>query len=598
MKKVLFYAEPHPVRNYFSEFFDPAIKFFEMGSHVNFSDIEWRLFSNSYVLDEICNHFSQNEKNKSLDLFKHFNDKEIEHAISELLIYPDDDDDEKITSLLNQWSDSEIALRNGLVTGNNALSVFYESILRKIHKKFKFTHIILWSENGAVRSFCKKNNVHVLHMELGPTRIPYQETLVIDPFGTNANSSLANLELLDSDDVDSYLWASDFSKVNSLSVKEFYPSRGGVVYAENLTGNLFCTPDRVLFEQKFSDEKFKEDITFIENYVIVSLQLADDLNTINHSEFNGPKDFIEEIVPKLLALGINVCIKRHPGANQRIFNLVKELEAVEEAKKISEKVLILPANMSQKDFILFSKKSKALISINSSVCFESWIIGVPGLIFGNSIFNFNNDLKKLSEDFINGGPLINNENLIDSIKKRVSYSLNNYFIPNNNFVLSKALAKIVTECSVEERSEYLKWLRKEINIFELLLDEKIVDLNHKIGDKPGIDYYGEMAAALPNDGIYEHSIDDIKITSREVFLRGWVISKQTQPTSIFIEYAGELFIGFMVSRDDVKNHFPYAGNKPGFEIKEKPTSFDKKVDSLNLYIYGSDKKCRCITIEL
>lgn len=597
MKKVLFYADPHPVRNYFSEFYGPAMKFFEIGSNINFSDFEWKLFSNSFVLDEIAQYFSKSENHKNLSLFKSITQENTDEAISDKLIYPDDIDDIKIRNMLNEWNESEISLRNGLVLGNNALTLFYQSMLRKVYKKFQFTHVVLWSENGAVRSFCQKNNIQVLHMELGPTRSPYQETLMIDPFGTNANASLIDLKTIETQGIDSYLWASDFSKINTISTKEIYPCRGPVIKVENCSGEIYCSPDDTSYVQKLSDDQFTDNIFLIENYVIVSLQLADDLNTINHSNFNNPKDFIEEIVPSLIALGFNVCIKRHPGANQRVFNLIKEIEAIESAIKISEKIIILPASMSQKDFILFSKKAKAIISINSSVCFESWIMNIPGLIFGDSIFNFNNDLKKLSADFIQGGSLINDKAFIDSIKSRVNYSLNNYLIPNNNFVLSKSLAKIITGCSAANRQDYLIWARNNLDIIEMIMDEKIVEVSDKIGDKPGIDYYAEMAAATPNDGIYEYSIDENQIGSREFFLRGWLVSKKTQPLSVFIEYYGELFIGDMVCRDDVRKHFPYAGYNPGFEFREKISSLKNNSKSINLYIFGADKKCRYITIS-
>lgn len=598
MKKVLFYAEPHPIRNTFSEFLPPALKFFEMASHVNFSDIEWRLFSNSYVLNEVVERLSQIENNLHIDMFKGLSQSETEKKLSNFLIYPDHDDDLKIKNLLKKWDEDEIKIRNGLVIGSSVLSIFYESLLRKVYKEFQFTHVVLWSENGAVRNFCKKNGIQVLHMELGPTRAPYQETLMIDPFGTNANASLTDLDISSSNGVNSYLWASDFSKSNSISTKEIYPSLGFHTLVENSAGKFYCTPNNVTCIQSSIDDNSEENTILLDNYVIVSLQLTDDLNTINHSSFEGPRNFIEKIVPRLLDLGMNVCIKRHPGAAYRVFNLVKELEAIEYAKTLSEKVIILPADMQQKDFILFSKRAKAVISINSSVCFESWIMGVPGLIFGDAIFNFNQDLSKLSNDFLQGGDLINDANFTNSIKSRIKTSLNHYFIPNNIFVLSKALAKIVTDCSAKNKKEYLHWISENLDIFEMLMDEKVVEVSNKIGEKPGIDYYAEMAAALPNDEFYQYSLDDFKIINREILLRGWVISKETKPLSVFIEFDGNLLISNMVCRDDVKTHFPYVNYDPGFEVREKLDSSKITSNSLNLYIYGADQKCRCITISI
>lgn len=597
MKKILFFAEPHPLRNTFSEFLPPAFKFFEMASHVNFLDIEWRIFSNSYVLNELAEHFSQIENNLNIGSFKGLSQIEIERKIIESLVYPDYEDDKKIKKLLNKWDEDEIDVRNGIVLGNTVLSIFYESLLRKVFSEFQFTHLVLWSENGAARNFCKKNGISILHMELGPTRAPYQETLMIDPFGTNANASLTDLDIYSRQGVNSYLWASDFSSSNTLSTKEIYPTLGTYTSMETSEGVYLCSPKDVTCIRPFNLEKNEDNITYLDNYVIVSLQLTDDLNTINHSHFKNPSHFIKEIVPRLLALGFKVCIKRHPGAVHRIFNLVKELEAINYAKSLSPEIFILPSEMQQKDYILFSKGAKAVISINSSVCFESWIIGVPGLIFGDAIFNFNQEISQLSNDFLNGGSLIDNVELINNIKLKIAHSLNNYFIPNNIFVLSKTMAKIVADCSVKSKQEYLEWLRENIDIFEMLFEEKVFEVSNSIGEKPDIDYYAEMATALPNDNFYQYSIDDLKIINREIHLRGWVISQGTKPLSVFIEYAGNLLISSMTCRDDVKSHFPYVDYNPGFEIRENVNSKDLKGNSLNIYIYGSDNKCRCITVN-
>ncbi len=598
MKKILFFAEPHPLRNTFSEFLPPALRFFEMASHADFFDIEWRIFSNSYVLDELTEHYSQIENNLNIDMFNGFSQSEIEDKISEKLIFPNPEDDNKIKTLLNNWDESEINVRNGIVLGNTALSIFYESLLRKAFIKFQFSHIILWSENGAVRNFCKKNGINVLHMELGPTRAPYQETFMIDPFGTNANASLPELGNFLEQDVNSYLWASDFSANNILSTKEIYPTIGYSISMESSEGHYHCSPNDISCISPPDFEGSEDNILYLKNYVIVSLQLTDDLNTINHSIYNNPLHFIQDIVPKLLALGYNVCIKRHPGSVHKVFNLVKELEAVKYAQSLSSKVFILSSVMEQKDYILFSKQAKAVISINSSVCFESWILGVPGLIFGDSIFNFKQEVSRLSHDFVNGGSLIDDVNLISNIKHKVTHSLNNYFIPNNTFVLSKTLAKIVVDCNVESKKGYLEWLRENINIFEMLYEEKVIEIGKSIGEKPDIDYYSEMATALPNDNFYQYSIDDLKIVNREIHLRGWIISQQTRPLSVFIEYAGNLLISSMSCRDDVKSHFTYVDYNAGFEIKENINSKGMKERSLNIFVYGSDNKCRCISINI
>lgn len=594
MKRILFYVEPHPIRNYFSDFIDPAILFFEIASHKNFTGIDWKIFSNSFILDDMSQRLIDNRDNiESLSSKEYLSlsNSDILDVIKNKIIYPEVDDDIKIRSLLKMWDENEIQTRNDLVLGIGDITIFYESVLKRIKNKFDFTHIVLWSENGAVRNFCDKAGIEVIHMELGPTRLPFQETIVIDPLGTNANSSLCrNRRPQIKESIDSALWTTDFSKKNNLSVKELYLSPGNIIEAEHISGDVFLTTD--------GDFSGAEETVFIDNFVVVTLQLTDDLNTINHSKYKTPKEYLQEILPKLLAMGYKVLIKRHPGAIHRIFNLIKELEALEYAKKLSGKVYILPATMVQKEFIILSKNARAILSINSSVSFEAWIIGVPGLIFGNAVFDIDNKLTKLSEDFINGGDLLYNLDYINCIKEDVAYSLNHYLLPKNIFVLSTVLMRVVNSYNKKYEPNFIKWLFHEIDVFEILLNEKILDIESNLSSKSYLDFNKEIANAIPNDGFYQYSIDECYHDNKKLLLRGWAISTKVSVHMIFLEFAGGIHISQMVERPDVKQHFPYAANNSGFEMREEMNRKAMNVKNNKLYIYGSDGICRYIEITL
>lgn len=597
MKKVLFYVEPHPIRNYFSEFMDPGYFFYEIASHKNFSGIDWKIFSNSFVLNEISERAIKLEEERAVSTQDTSSDKDknLSDKINDKLIYPEQEDEYKIRSFLREWGEEEILARNELVLGNGTLCDYYQSLLAKLFITYNFTHVVLWSENGAVKNFCEKAGISVIHMELGPTRLPFQETILIDPSGTNANSSLCQCDRpYFTESVDSALWTTDFSKNNNVTTKEFYLTPGGVIAAENRQGEQFLIAEDSTLQS--IDEM--HNITYIKNYVIVSLQLADDLNTLNHSKFSNPKNFLEFIVPKLLAMGYNVLIKRHPGSKVRIFNLTRELEAIDYAKNLADNVYILPGEMKQKEFVLLSKNAQAILSINSSVSFESWLMGTPGLVFGNAVFDTHEKLLTFSHDFISGGNLLKDERQIDSIKNDISYSLNNFFLPKNIFVLADALAKIVSFYDKNRHPNFVKWLYNHVDIFSLLLQEKLSDIDEKIGVKPGIDFYKEMENALPNEGKYQYRVDEFYVKNTELLLRGWLTSESARAEMIFIEYAGYIYCADKTARPDVKKHFPFAEVNSGFTIRNKVNELNDNIKEGRLYIYGSDKQCRFVEISL
>ncbi|MFT4271333.1 MAG: hypothetical protein QM578_10005 [Pantoea sp.] len=595
MKKILFYVEPHPIRNYFNEFMQPGLFFFEIASQNNFLIQDWKIFSNSFVLDEMLDMLLDPEgvaqSNPDFPIGKR-------DSIQERFIYPDEEDESTIRSLLKEWDENEILVRNNLVLGKGELSEYYESILNKIFQTYKFTHLVLWSENGAVRNFCQKNGISVIHMELGPTRLPFQETILIDPSGTNANASfcMTKYENLKGP-IDSTLWMTDFSKKNNINVHELYLSLSSAVDVENKSGATSIVTEREFLESKktsLTDPLLK----FLDNYVIVSLQLTDDLNTINHSDFRTPKEFLEYVCPRLLSLGYNILIKRHPGSPSRVFNLIKEVEAIEYAKNLSENIYILPMHMEQKDFLLLSKNSRALLSINSSVCFESWIIGVPGLILGDAVFDVGGSIRTLSDDFINGGALLADLTYVNKIKESISYSLNHYFIPRSSFVISEVLSRIVLSFNAKKNDDFVKWMHDEVDIFDILLNEKIKGVEKNLSNKPDIDFYKEIKNSSENNGYYHFNIDEFHLRNNEFILRGWAIAEKTEALVIFSELNGEIIFSEMVERADVKKHFPFAALNSGFDMRVQIKDKMRLVTGGRLFIYGSDKKCRYLEISM
>lgn len=166
--RVLFYADPHPIRNGFFEFNEAAHRMHAMASEAAFAEIDWRLFSNQYILGDVAT-----------------------KGDAARLIWPTTEESECISSFLQEWNQEAIAARTDLVRGEGPAADFYRAVLGRIKDEFDFTHVVLWSENGAVRRFAAGAGVGVIHAELGPIRSPFKKTIYFDPFGTNANACLA-----------------------------------------------------------------------------------------------------------------------------------------------------------------------------------------------------------------------------------------------------------------------------------------------------------------------------------------------------------------------------------------------------------------------
>ncbi len=600
MKKVLFFVEPHPIRNIFVEFITPGDMFAKIASHENFDGIEWRIFSNKYILDLMIEHFVNDDHTVDF-IYPHElsgTDLEKKEALVDFknkLIYPSNEDHKKICSFLDEWDGDGILSRNTLVDGVGEISLYYESLLEKIHAEYQFTHIVLWSENGAVKQFCSKFDVQSLHFELGPTRLPFQDTILIDPQGTNGNATICTEKVIKSDNaISTNLWMSDFSNKGYLSVLESYLAPSNTHSVENLHGESLILTDIGYSGNVTAEIKLKAN--FIDNYVVICLQLADDLNTLNHSKYANPLEFLDDVVPKVISLGYNVIIKRHPGAPGRIFNLVKEVEAIEHAKSLSDKVLVLHPDTTSEDFLAITKNSRVVISINSSVSCESWILGTPGLILGNAAYDINNSIKNLSIDFLQGGNLLDNEEYLIRVRDDIKFSLNHYFMPRNQYLLSEVLAKVVNEYSASSSKSYVQWLKDNVDIFEIMMKEKLLIMNNNISKYEKVDTALLADTAIPNESFYSITIEEFKCTQNEFIISGWAEADGVSVIKVFIEYENEYLFAESFERPDVEQAYQSINSGAGFKISEQIHAEFVYKDNVKLYIYGSDLRCRYINI--
>lgn len=521
-KKVLVYAEPHPIRNSFTEFLDVAKFMSQALATIAGDELDWRVFSNKYVLDEL----------------------EKIAICQDKTLYPTPEEQQHIDSKLEEWTTEQIALRQELISGNGILSEFYVGILERISSVFEFDAILLWSENGAVRNYASHLKIPVLHMELGPTRAPFPETCYIDCSGTNGSVSLNNFDISaypEGNVVCSETWISleELRKKNTVSV----------------------------FEHGLSAKKRTRWITD-RNYVVVALQLADDVNTISHSPFSTPRQFLETILPPLLGHGLKVYVKGHPGAVARPINLTYEIDALRYAKSLGDDVEVLDRNMPADEFIALMTGSRAVCSINSSVSFEALLIGVPGLLFGDAAYDIGRYLLKAGDDFLRNGAVSIDRAHIDRV---TTVLFRHYLHPRRPDAVGEILWHLLASYRVETGAEgFLSVLLSNTNYGADILNQEIErsertkELERLLPSEKKIDssFIGHVDTIISGD----HG------SSVEIEVKGWIGRRGgNTPVELVAVRLGQEISGpnELRNRPDVLAVHPEIPEKCGFSLRAR-----------------------------
>lgn len=540
--KVLIYVEPHPLRNTFMEFCSAGIFMANVFGHERLAGAEHRVFGNRYVLAEIG-----------------------KHVRIEKFIYPSDAESRTIDSYLEEWNEESINDRTELVNGVGPLSEFYYDILLRIKEGYDFSHVFLWSENGAVRRFCKDHDVSVFHMELGPTRPPFYPTVYIDPLGTNGNTSVSQASL------------SMLGEVDTSPIETWLALDGGDHGKDPGVKELLTT---------FSDSGFSELPE--EEYVVVALQLADDLNTISHSRFASPREFLEFILPEMERLRLKVFIKGHPAVEYRPYNLVQEVDALTYAINNFTNVEIVDRETSADKFVPLCANAKAVLSINSSVSFESWLIGTPGLTYGKAAYDVNGIFEKKSIEFLRSGHVD-----FEGIEKVFSFLFDCYFIPYRSERVASFVAELLTRFSGFSVSgePFIEWLARRDSAEPAALDEtrrllKRMTVLKGLAERT----YKERLMVMGNIDLFNKE----KVGGAfSVNIRGWladfgVARRKNKAEEIGLLYRDELVgISPFLPRTDVVEHFPGVNSSCGFAFSVRLPS-DFKPRHLRLVVLGED----------
>jgi capsular polysaccharide export protein len=266
-------------------------------------------------------------------------------------------------------------------------------------------------------------NLPVLYIELGPTRYPFHETLYFDPKGSGGSASIRDIS------------------IDCLKKKNIYGSR---VWSHFFRSQLIKNYDARTYkieEQHLSASSTQQMKNYLKNgeYVFIPLQLADDLSLLVHSNYESPKSFLEDIVPTILANGFKIILKGHPAASRSEFTQQAEISALKLATKLSPDVHILSQATNPIEMAQFVKNAFRVITVNSSVGFESLMFGSRVKLMGNAVYDLHQILsnKSIFEPGIS-------DHFHDKFTEAqlASYLCEHYFIPVVDILNSKVLCHI------------------------------------------------------------------------------------------------------------------------------------------------------------
>lgn len=340
--KILLYIEPHPIRDMMVAFKDIARSFLPILS--NHSDYDVRMFANKATFDSLGNEL-EDFKNK---LIRTTNTEE-EH-LSDLLMH--------------SWSNDGIPIWLDLMAGSGDVTKHQMEMLKRIWSEFSFQIIVHWGENGAVNHFVNEYPVTRVAMELGCTRPPFLDSLVIDPYGTNGSGIVPKMTVED---------LRNIVENRSMSRHEAFYGFSNDISVPGYTMQFENSPLEI------SARSVGKKIAFL------PLQLFDDANLKRFSPYKTLTDVVLDVVPRLCDAGYLTIIKPHPASKQRQGALIENEFARNALRQWSDTILWLDENSKLSNVYLLTR-ADLVVTVNSSVGFEALYFDNTVVVLGDAVY--------------------------------------------------------------------------------------------------------------------------------------------------------------------------------------------------------------------
>ncbi len=389
--KILFYLEPHPIRNEFFHY--QAVLLSKWGKKI----LAWSQPDGGLGNTEIrvaCHQLAYELVQKELP------------ELTSFLIPTTKSEEKAIQANLRNWASDGLNLWVNLMEGTpkESLDVYLSYLSRIKREVFDFDVVIFWGQNNLVANAAKSMGATPFFMELATMRNPFPPSFYIDGLGINGLASLAQLDL-------SYIQ----EKCKLLpSCEEFLTK---------LDTNPLNTEQ--LLDQKFNFTTYHhtERLTS-RNDVLVPLQIGDDANILIGSNYNSSFEFVQEVLDIFRGTNTDLVFKPHPGAFHRGGMVYDDHYRCKKLVESQPGAFWYEQEVPKKDYISFLRSFNGVVTINSSVGFEAMILGVPVFPLGQALYKpkgFEFDREHIPE-------LLQSRHLVAAGKNIAAFALINCFL--------------------------------------------------------------------------------------------------------------------------------------------------------------------------
>ncbi len=394
---ILFYLEPHPIRNSFFEFRGVAINQLKtlLTQAQQSESINFRIFGNKTTLKEVAKRCQFEEAS---------------------YLYPLDEQEEFFQSQYCEWDEGGIERWKELMSPDCG-ECGYTNIIEELHQRYPFDYIINWGTNTVVKNTAKKLGVGYVNMELGCSRPPYSDSFVADPWGVNGQSVLSKAHIDDFENVEVTSNATQDLFRFSHSFPSYAFSAGFVPIGDS---NLLA-------------------IDKTRKIAFIPLQLYDDANLIMYSPYNEVIDVLQDILPPLTQAGYTCIIKEHPASRNRKGSLEANAKAKEYADQF-ENLIWIDCNSGVQGNAFFYKLCDLVVTVNSSVGFESFFYEKPLVVLGEAVYKVAGVFSNLRE-YLNGA--FDKELYCQQIAKIRSFFYQAYLLDDSLFQDLENFTKVI-----------------------------------------------------------------------------------------------------------------------------------------------------------